>query len=95
MQYTYLMQQHFFLVKSYLRRHFNLTFHHNEIFKTNSMMYNQRYIVIIRFTGSRFNYSFIDFDKQDIVITCQPWNIFLPELEKKLFYNTLKNTSVR
>lgn len=85
MKFTYLMENHHNLVKRYLYKYFNIFFYSNEIYKTHSFMYGIRYVLIIIFTGSRFNYTLVDFDKQKIIVSCVTW--------KKLI-NTLKNTSL-
>lgn len=76
------MEKHHWLVHNYLRRHFNMILNRGEVYKTQSMMYDDRYIVILKFTGSRFNYSLIDFNKETIISSCQPWDIFLQNLKR-------------
>lgn len=86
MKWTYIMDKQHWEVSRILKKFFNLRLNRGEIYTTQSMMYNERFIVIIKFTGSRFNYSLIDFSKQKIVMSCVSW------VE---FFDTLKNTSVR
>lgn len=83
MNYTHIMNKHHWLAKKYIKGYFyNLKLNRDEIYKTQSMMYDDRFIIIIKFTGSRFNYSLIDFEKEKILCACQPCNILIENLKR-------------
>lgn len=81
-KWTKIMLNEHFRVNYYIKDNFKIKFRINEIFQTQSMMHNESFIIIIKFTGSRFNYSLIDFEKEKILCACQPWNILIQNLKR-------------